>query len=89
MLKSLWLLLAILSVSTWFVAAKLWMISLYYPVLFGLCIGSIVVAVVVCSLHRFSLRPLLIALIMLAIGQWWAVQLIVVLLGFGFAGFAP
>jgi hypothetical protein len=89
MLKSLWLLLAVLSVATWFVAEKQWMTSLYYPMLFAFCIGSIVVAVVVCTLHRFSFRPLLIAFIMLTIGQWWAVQLIVLILSFGISGFAP
>ena len=89
MLKILWFVLIVLGVASWLVHGELWMFAWRPPLMALLCLASIVVAITIAMKHGFALRPTVLVIVALVIGQWWPTVFAATLLLWSVGGFAP
>jgi len=84
-----WLLLITISIASLVTAKIAWATSFYWVILISLAIAALVIAFFVMRKARFKFWSVVGVIVCLVIGQWWLVQLILII---GFAkwrGFAP
>lgn len=88
-LKILWPVYALFALLTWFIYSGVWMVALYYLTLSVMGIVSAGLAFCILKEHRFALRPAVLVVLVLVVGQWWLIEFLTVQLLWSIKGFAP
>lgn len=84
-----WSAFGVANIATWVVYLRLWMSDHYFQILLGLALLTLLMAGLVIVSTKGRGRALVVLLAGLAIGQWWAVQIVLFQLFWKANQFAP
>ena len=86
---TLWFTFVAFSAATWLVYVRWWMFGWYYVALVGLALVNVMLSIWLLRKSHFKARPFAAVLLILIVGQWWAVEFFAVETLWRRSGFAP
>jgi hypothetical protein len=87
--KLIWAVFWLLSIFTWIVSCKLWMMHSYDLILSVLAIANLCFALWLVVLSNYSCSSILLAIIGLGFGQYWLIETVFIFIIWKLRGFAP
>ncbi|MDC8760069.1 hypothetical protein [Janthinobacterium fluminis] len=84
-----WCVFFLLAILTSVAAARLWMLPSYQLILSALAVASFGLGAALLNMHRFSWRAVLLVVSGLALGQWWLLETLLMLVVWSVGDFAP